>query len=61
MADALPFSNSSLKITAADGETYDMSDPASRQNCVDSNTLLYFNKIASEIKIIDSDALVTIG
>ena len=56
-----PFSLHSGTVRTADGKSYDMGDPTSRQACMDSNTIHWANEVSSAIHSVDPRALVTAG
>jgi len=58
---AEPFSNTQGTVTTCTGKSYDMADRGQRQACYDESILTWANEIASGIKTIDPDALVTAG
>jgi hypothetical protein len=59
--NALPFSSRNLNITTADGLSYSMADPASRQQCVDANAVNWANQCVKAISSVDPDVMVTLG
>jgi hypothetical protein len=59
--DYPPLSFDSGTVTTADGQRYDMADPAQRQTMIDSNTRLGARKVSSAIRRLDPGALVTMG
>ena len=58
---APPLSWTSGTVTAADGSTYDMSDPTSRQQMMDSGLTYFTDQVRSAILAVDPTALVTVG
>jgi len=54
-----PFSLSSGKVSTADGGTYDMADPAERQQCMDNNVINWANQMVTAVKSVDPDAMVS--
>lgn len=58
---AQPFSMRSGTVTTADGKTYNMGDPASRQDCMDSNFVNWANVVSAAVRSRDPQALVTAG
>ena len=58
-SDQKPFSMTEGLVTTANGKTYDMSCPVSRQACQDENTVNWANRLTAVVKKHDPDALVT--
>ena len=58
---SLPFASNTLQITTADGQTYDMGNAASRQQCVDANFVHFSGAAASSIRAAVPSLLVTMG
>jgi hypothetical protein len=56
-----PFSASSGNITTADGLSYDMAVPASRQQCADANAVHWSSSLAAAIHAVDPGVMVTVG
>ena len=54
-----PFSLTSGTVTTADGATYDLAQPAQRDQCASSNIVHWANVLAGEIHSIDPRALVS--
>lgn len=48
-------------VRTADGLSYDMSDPAQRQQAWDANAVSYANQLTAAIQSVDPEALVTVG
>lgn len=59
--DVLPYSLHSGNITTADGNVYDMSSPASRQQSADANSVLWANSVAAAVRGSAPAAQVTVG
>lgn len=57
----LPFSSSTIKITTADGVTYDMNAPNQRQQAADANTVLFANEMYDVALSLDPGCMVDIG
>jgi len=53
-----PWSMTSGTVTTADGQTYDMADATSRQQCADNNVSNFMNTVAQAIRQVDPDAMV---
>jgi hypothetical protein len=60
-ADTPPLSLGSGTVTAANGETYDLADPAARQRLVDDGVVHWIDEMASAVRAIDPGALVAVG
>jgi hypothetical protein len=58
---AAPLGNTSGTITAANGQTYDMSSPAAQQQMMNDGLVYFANQVRSAILAIDPTALVTIS
>jgi hypothetical protein len=56
-----PFTSSSGLVTTANGSTYDMSDPASRQKMMDEGLVYLTDQLRAAIVAVDPTALVTVG
>lgn len=56
-----PFSLHSGTVQTADGKTYDMGNPQSRQECMDSNLINWANTVSAAIHSVDPQALTTAG
>ncbi|MGA8535529.1 MAG: hypothetical protein WB615_15585 [Candidatus Tumulicola sp.] len=56
-----PFSLHSGTVVTADGRSYDMSDAASRQACMDANLVNWATAVSAAIRAQDPHALVTAG
>lgn len=56
-----PFSLHSGTVTTADGQTYDMGDTASRQQCMDANVVNWAKQVSAAVRSEDRSALVTAG
>ena len=60
--DAAPFNQTTGTISnTASGVTYDLSDPASKQQMADDNIKIWANAGAAAIKGVDPDALVSVN
>ena len=59
--NAAPLNASSGTITAANGQTYDMSSPASKQQMMDDGLVFFTDQIRAAILTLDPTALVTIS
>lgn len=59
MAHNAPFSLTEGRITPADGRTYDLADPASRQDLADNGAVYYMNKVVETVRKIDAQILVS--
>jgi hypothetical protein len=57
----LPLSNSSGLFTAANGNTYDLADPAQRRALMEDSWVHYIDGVTRAIKDLDPTALVTMG
>ncbi|MFA6243619.1 MAG: thrombospondin type 3 repeat-containing protein [Candidatus Hydrogenedentales bacterium] len=57
--DRKPFSLNSGTITTADGNTYDMASPASRQSCEDNGFLYAIHQFSTNIRLADPNAMVS--
>lgn len=60
-SSAGPLSLSSGTVTAANGQTYDMSNAESRQAMMDDGLIFFTNQVRSAIVSLDPTALVTVG
>jgi hypothetical protein len=60
-SDQPPLSWTSGLVTTADGLTYNMSDPASRQQMMDNGLVYFTDHVRAAILEVDPTALVTIG
>lgn len=56
-----PFCLTKGALTTANGRTYDMADKDQRQACYDEGIVHWANELASAIKAVDPQALVTAG
>ncbi|MGC1387712.1 MAG: hypothetical protein WA807_06855 [Steroidobacteraceae bacterium] len=56
-----PLSWTTGTFTAADGQTYDMSSSASRQQMMDNGLIYYTNQVRGAIVALDPTALVDVG
>ncbi len=61
LADVEPLSLTSGSVTTADGETYDMTNPAQKQAMVESNVRVATERVRAAIRRLDPGALVTMG
>jgi hypothetical protein len=59
--DVLPFSRTTGVVTTADGISYDMGDPAQRQQAQDANFVSYANRMVDAVQSVDPGALVSTG
>ncbi len=59
--DYKPFNMTSGLVTTANGQTYDMALPVSRQACLEENTTYWISEISSVIKAEDPDAMVSVS
>jgi hypothetical protein len=57
----IPLSTTSGMVTAANGQTYDMSLPASKQQMMDDGVVYFADQVRAAIKALDPTALVTIS
>lgn len=60
-ADQPPLNSTSGMVTAADGQTYDMSSPASQQQMMDDGLTYFTDQVRAAILAVDPTALVTVG
>jgi hypothetical protein len=60
-ADAAPFNRLTDTVRTADGNTYDMSSAAERQQAQDANFVSYANRMVDAVHTADPRALVTMG
>jgi hypothetical protein len=60
-ADQPPFSLSEGKVTTANGQTYDLSDPAQKQSIAVDGLVYYIEQIRGAIQRYDPTALLTMG
>ena len=60
-ADTAPLNASTGTVTTANGQTYDMSVPASRQQMMDDGLVYFANQVRGAIVSLDPTALVTIS
>lgn len=56
-----PLSWTSGTVTAADGQTYDMSSASSRQEMMDNGLVFFIAQVSGAIKSLDPTALVNVG
>lgn len=56
-----PFTGGSGTITPANGQTYDLSDPAQKRAVMEDSWLYYIDQVSKAIKAIDPTALVGMG
>jgi hypothetical protein len=56
-----PLSNSLGQVAAANGETYDLADPAQRRALMEDSWVHYIDQVSRVIKALDPTALVTMG
>lgn len=61
LADVEPLSLDSGQVTTADGETYDLSDPAAHDAMVVSNVRRAVRRVGSAIRGLDRGSLITMG
>lgn len=59
--EAPPFSLEQGLVEAANGETYDMSDPADKERMMEDGVIYWFDRVRSVILEQDPTALVTVG
>jgi hypothetical protein len=59
--DQTPLSNTSGTVTAANGQTYDMSSTLSKQKMMDDGLVYFGDQIRAAIQDLDPTALVTIS
>ena len=57
----LPFTLTSAMVTTADGQTYDMSNAASRQQMMDNGLIYFTNQVRAAILALDPTGLVEVG
>jgi hypothetical protein len=60
-APKAPLNSTSGTITTANGQTYDMSSPASRQQMMDDGLVYFADQVRASILALDPTALVTIS
>lgn len=60
-ADAAPFSLHSGIVTTANGESYDLADPAAHTRMLEENLVSWADTMRAAIRTLDPTALVTIG
>jgi len=58
---AAPLNATSGSITTANGQTYDLSIPGSRQQMMDDGLVYFADQVGAEIRALDPTALVTIS
>ncbi|MBV6395142.1 MAG: hypothetical protein HFACDABA_00713 [Anaerolineales bacterium] len=56
-----PFTGGSGTITPANGQTYDLSDPAQKRAAMEDSWLYYIEQVSQAIKAVDPTALVGMG
>ena len=56
-----PLNSTSGMVTAADGQSYDMSSPASQQQMMDNGLIYFTDQVRAAILAVDPTALVTVG
>ncbi len=56
-----PLSLESGTVTAANGSTYDLSDPAAKLQLVDEGLLHWIAEVGATIKALDPDSLISVG
>jgi len=56
-----PLSSSSGEVTPANGQTYDLADPAQRRALMEDSWVYYIDQVSGPIKALDPTALVTMG
>jgi len=56
-----PLDRISGTVTAADGQTYDMSSPASQQQMMDNGLIYFTDQVRTAIVALDPTALVNVG
>ena len=56
-----PLSLRSGSVTAANGETYDLTDATARQRLVDDGIVFWVNEMAAAVRSVDPGALVAVG
>ncbi len=59
--DQLPLSLTTGTVTTANGQTYDMSDPTSRQQMMDDGLVFWANEVTAQIKALAPNTFVDIG
>jgi hypothetical protein len=59
--DFPPLSMTSGNVTALDGKTYDMSSLEDKKRMIDSNLVLWMDKVRAAIQEVDPTALVSVG
>jgi hypothetical protein len=60
-SESWPLSWTSGMVTAADGQTYDMSIPASQQQMMNNGLIYFTNQVRAAIIAVDPTALVDVG
>lgn len=61
VGDKAPYNRMSGEVTTLDGRTYNMADPAQRQQSADANFVVYANRMVDAVRRVDPEALVTMG
>lgn len=59
--DQYPLNETAGSFTAANGQTYDLSDTSNRQKLIDDSLVYFVNQVTAAIKSVDPTALVTSG
>jgi hypothetical protein len=61
LADRAPFSLRVGRVTAANGQTYDMGDASDRRRIIDDGFVYLIDELRATIRTVDPTALVTMG
>jgi endo-1,4-beta-mannosidase len=61
LSDKAPFSLTSGRVTAANGQTYDMANPSDRKRIIDDGFVFLIDEVRAAIRAVDPTALVTMG
>ena len=60
-SDLPPLSLDTGQVATANGRSYDLADPASRQQMMDDNMVYWSDQMVATIRALDPDALVAVG
>jgi len=60
-SDRPPLSLNSGIVTAGNGQSYDMADPAAKRRMMDDNLIFWVNQVSMAIHQQDAESLVTVG
>jgi hypothetical protein len=61
LSDKAPFSLTTGRVTAANGQTYDMASPSDRKRIIDDGFVFLIDEVRAAIRAVDPTALVTMG